>query len=49
MEIVILPQADNDLSFWIKTGNNPILKKITKLTEAILENPYAGIGKPPKP
>ena len=46
MEVVFLPQADNDLSFWVKTGNKPILKKITKLTQAILENPYIGIGKP---
>jgi toxin YoeB len=29
-----------------KTGNKAILKKIDKLTDAILENPYAGIGKP---
>ncbi|MCA6421562.1 MAG: Txe/YoeB family addiction module toxin [Flavobacterium sp.] len=46
MEVVFLPQADNDLSFWVKTGNKPILKKIAKLTQAILENPYTGIGKP---
>ena len=46
MEIVFLPQADNDLNFWIKTGNKAILKKIAKLTEAIIENPYEGIGKP---
>jgi len=46
MEVIFLPQADNDLSFWVKTGNKPILKKIAKLTEAILENPYTGIGKP---
>ena len=46
MEVVFLPQADNDLSFWVKTGNKPILKKIAKLTEAILENLYTGIGKP---
>jgi toxin YoeB len=46
MEIVYLPQADADLDFWIGTGNKGMLKKITKLTEAILENPYQGIGKP---
>lgn len=46
MEIVFLPQADDDLNFWIKTGNKAILKKITKLTEAIIENPFEGIGKP---
>ena len=46
MEIVFLPKADEDLQFWIKTGNKAILKKIAKLTEAILENNYSGIGKP---
>lgn len=46
MEVIFLPQADDDLNFWIKTGNKPILKKIAKLTEAIIENPFEGIGKP---
>lgn len=46
MEVVLLPQADNDISFWIKSGNKPILKKIAQHTEAIIENPFAGIGKP---
>ena len=46
MEIIFLPKADEDINFWVKAGNKPILKKIAKLTEAILENPYDGIGKP---
>lgn len=46
MEIIYLPQADEDLAYWVKTGNKAILKKISELTRAILENPYAGIGKP---
>lgn len=46
MEIIYLPQADEDLSYWIKTGNKAILKKIAQLTRAITENPYSGIGKP---
>jgi toxin YoeB len=46
MEIVFLPQADDDLNFWIKTGNKAVLKKIAKLTEAIIKNAYEGIGKP---
>jgi len=41
-----LPKADEDLDFWIKTGNKAILKKIAKLTETIIRNPYSGIGKP---
>ena len=46
MEIVYLPKADEDLTYWVKTGNKPILKKIAQLTEAILASPYTGIGKP---
>jgi toxin YoeB len=46
MEIIYLPQAEEDLDFWIKTGNKIILKKIAQLTEAIIENPFQGIGKP---
>lgn len=46
MEIVLLPDADDDLNFWIKTGNKSILKKIAQLTAAISENPFEGIGKP---
>lgn len=46
MEIVLLPDADNDLNFWNKTGNKSILKKITQLIAAIKESPFEGIGKP---
>lgn len=46
MEIVFLPDADDDLNFWVKTGNKAILKKIAQLVEAIKENPSEGIGKP---
>lgn len=34
------------LFFWIKTGNKSILKRIDQLTQAIIQNPYMGIGKP---
>ena len=46
MEIVFLPEAEQDLNYWVKTGNKTILKKITHLIEAIANNPYEGIGKP---
>ncbi|MCU0450264.1 MAG: Txe/YoeB family addiction module toxin [Bernardetiaceae bacterium] len=46
MEIVFTPQAREHLDFWIATGNKPVLKRIAKLTEAILANPFQGIGKP---
>lgn len=46
MEIIYLPKADEDLNFWINSGNKAILKKIAHLTEAIVQDPYHGIGKP---
>lgn len=46
MEIIYLPKAEEDLSYWVKTGNKPIIKKIAQLTKDILRNPYSGLGKP---
>jgi toxin YoeB len=46
MQIVFQPEAREDLDFWVKSGNKPVLKKITQLIEAISENPFEGIGKP---
>jgi len=37
MEIIYLPKADEDLEFWIKTGNKVVLKKIAQLTELLLK------------
>lgn len=46
MEIIYLRKAEEDLEFWIKNGNRPILQKIAQLTEDIVRNPFKGIGKP---
>ena len=46
MEVKLLEDADEDLSFWIKTGNKPIQNKINQLLLSIQETPYSGIGKP---
>jgi toxin YoeB len=46
MEIIFLPDADDDLLFWKKSGEKAILKKISQLLKAIIENPISGIGKP---
>jgi toxin YoeB len=46
MQITYTPKAKEHLDFWIKSGNKPILKKILQLTNAIIENPFEGIGKP---
>ncbi|WP_090629011.1 Txe/YoeB family addiction module toxin [Parapedobacter indicus] len=46
MEVIFLPEAIDDLTYWQRTGNKPVLKKISQLTKAIIESPYTGIGKP---
>ena len=40
MEIVFSPAAKEDLTFWVKTGNKSVLEKISRLIEAIIQNPY---------
>jgi toxin YoeB len=46
MEIVFLPDAKEDLNFWVKTGNKLFIKKIARLIEDIKQTPFEGIGKP---
>jgi toxin YoeB len=46
MEIIFLPDADEDLSFWKKSGDKEIQKKISEILHSIIENPKTGIGKP---
>lgn len=46
MQIIFEPDAKADLDFFIKSGNKIILRKITKLIEAITEDPFEGLGKP---
>jgi len=46
MEIIYLPKADEDLTFWKNSGDRVVLKKIAQLTQAIMQNPYQRIGKP---
>ncbi|HEY9340171.1 MAG TPA: Txe/YoeB family addiction module toxin [Hanamia sp.] len=46
MQIIFEPEAKEDLDFFIKSGNKIILRKVTKLIEAITENPFEGLGKP---
>ena len=46
MEIEYTLQASEDLTFWKKSNNVAVLKKIRKLIESISETPYEGIGKP---
>jgi toxin YoeB len=46
MQIELSNEAQKHIVFWQQTGNKTILKKIEKLTDAILLNPFEGIGKP---
>lgn len=46
MEIVLLPQAEADRDYWLRTGNKAIMKKISALLADIQAHPFTGLGKP---
>jgi toxin YoeB len=46
MEIVISPIAQDHIKYWKKTNNIKVQKRIIDLKNAILMDPYKGIGKP---
>jgi len=46
VEIIFLPEAQNDLGFWKKSGNLQVQKKISQLLKSIQESPFEGLGKP---
>jgi toxin YoeB len=46
MEIVLLPEAIEDLKHWKKSGNKILEKKISQILLSIKETPFEGIGKP---
>lgn len=46
MEIEFSTEGRQDITFWQKSGNKVVLKKIRKLLENIKENLFQGIGKP---
>lgn len=46
MEIVLSPVALKHIDFWKKTNNQAIQKRIIALKNAIIKDPYKGIGKP---
>lgn len=45
MEINYSEKAQLDLAYWKKSGNKNIQAKISKLLDAIIDNPFEGIGK----
>lgn len=46
MELRLAGQAEEDLKFFLKTGQTGVLKKIEKLFNEIKATPFAGTGKP---
>ncbi len=46
MEIEYTLQASEDVAFWKKSNNVPVLKRIRKLIDSISLTPFEGIGKP---
>jgi len=46
MELELTDTAKEDIKFFIKSGQNAIVKKIEKLLISIKETPFSGIGKP---
>ena len=46
MEVVLLKKARKDRDYWLRTGNVPVMKRITELLHDIEQHPFSGLGKP---
>lgn len=46
MEIILSKKALEHIEYWKKTNNLKIQERIIELKNAILQDPYKGIGKP---
>jgi toxin YoeB len=46
LEITFSPKALEHLSFWKKSGNKPVQKKIYELIKSLQTTPFEGIGQP---
>jgi toxin YoeB len=46
MEVIFLPDTEDDLNFWVTSGNKFTLKKIAQLIDDIKIHPFSGLGKP---
>ena len=46
MEIILSEKAQKDIGHWKKTKNTKIQERIIELKNAIIANPYQGIGNP---
>lgn len=46
MEIIYSPQAQEDKDYWLQSGNENVMKRISSLLADIQQHPFSGIGKP---
>ena len=46
MEIILSEKALEHISYWKRTNNTAVQKRISELKDAILISPFKGIGKP---
>lgn len=46
MEVVLLKKARKDRDYWVQTGNETVMRRITDLLHDIEQHPFTGMGKP---
>jgi toxin YoeB len=46
VEVIYSEQAQEDLAYWIRSGDRAIMKRISVLMEDIEKHPFSGLGKP---
>jgi len=46
VEVIFMPTALKDISYWKNSGNDKIQERIIELLRSIQEDPFKGIGKP---
>ncbi len=46
--VLVTPRANQDIQFWIRSGNERVIKRINALIESCHKTPETGIGHPEK-
>jgi toxin YoeB len=44
--VLVTPRANEDIQFWIRSGNERVIKRINALLESCQKTPETGIGHP---
>ncbi len=44
--VLVTPRANQDIQFWIRSGNERVIKRINTLIESCQKTPETGIGHP---